>query len=41
MPYESMDKEKFLQKYELGLDKEFERNGVAADWADDTSAHRF
>jgi WD40 repeat protein len=39
MPW--MNKEKFLQEYELELNKEFACNGVEAAWANDTSAHRF
>lgn len=38
---DSMGPERFLKEYELALDKEFERNGKAADWANETSAHRF
>lgn len=37
-----MDSEKFLAKYELLLDKEFERDGEAAEWAaPKESSHRF
>ena len=35
-----MDAPKFLREYELELDKEFESNGKAAEWANDTYAHR-
>ena len=38
---ECMGPEKFLKQYELELDKEFEKDGLAARWANDASAHRF
>lgn len=41
MACESMDSEKFLKHYELEFNKEFEKDGLAAKWANDTSAHRY
>lgn len=41
MPVQHMDKDKFLKHYELQLNKEFEHDGLAAQWASDATAHRF